>query len=361
MNKIKYGIIGAGTMAREHINNISIIEDAEVVALSDPDDHSLEKSKKIAPNEIKIFNNYIEMAEANLADVFLISSPNFTHYGIVKDLIKYNKHFLIEKPLCTNTADCIDLKKITENYKSIVWIGMEYRYMPPVAKFIQNIHNNKIGDLKMLSIREHREPFLVKVNDWNRLSKNTGGTLVEKCCHFFDLMRYIIKSDPIQVYASGGQDVNHLDEEYNGEKSDILDNAYVIVDFANKVRASLDLCMFAENSNFQEELSAVGTKGKIETGVPSSKSGINKSEVFLNLRNKITPDIETIEVDNKILQAGHHHGSTYYEHLKFLDCIKNKSNPEVSLNDGLIAVATGEAAEKSIKENRVVKMSEFNL
>ena len=361
MSKIKYGIIGAGTMAREHINNISIIEDAEVVALSDPDDHSLEKSKKIAPNEIKIFNNYIEMAEANLADVFLISSPNFTHYGIVKDLIKYNKHFLIEKPLCTNTADCIDLKKITENYKSIVWIGMEYRYMPPVAKFIQNIHNNKIGDLKMLAIREHREPFLVKVNDWNRLSKNTGGTLVEKCCHFFDLMRYITKSDPIQVYASGGQDVNHLDEEYNGEKSDILDNAYVIVDFANKVRASLDLCMFAENSNFQEELSAVGTKGKIETGVPSSKSGINKSEVSLNLRNKITPNIETIEVDNKILQAGHHHGSTYYEHLKFLDCIKNKSNPEVSLNDGLIAVATGEAAEKSIKENRVVKLSEFNL
>ena len=33
---------------------------------------------------------------------------------------------------------------------------MEYRYMPPVAKFIQNIHSNKIGDLKMLSIREHR-------------------------------------------------------------------------------------------------------------------------------------------------------------------------------------------------------------
>ena len=172
---------------------------------------------------------------------------------------------------------------------------MEYRYMPPVARLIEEVNKGTIGDLKMLSIREHRFPFLVKVNDWNRFSTNTGGTMVEKCCHFFDLMRYIIKSDPIQVYASGGQDVNHLDEEYNGEKSDILDNAYVIVDFANKVRASLDLCMFAENSNFQEELSAVGTKGKIETGVPSSKSGINKSEVSLNLRNKIKPDIETIE------------------------------------------------------------------
>ena len=35
------------------------------------------------------------------------------------------------------------------------------------------------------------------------------------------------------VMASGGQDVNHLDEVYNGERSDIMDNAYVIVEFAN--------------------------------------------------------------------------------------------------------------------------------
>ena len=361
MSKIKYGIIGAGTMAREHINNISIIEDAEVVALSDPDDHSLEKSKKISPNEIKIFNNYIEMAEANLADVFLISSPNFTHYGIVKDLIKYNKHFLIEKPLCTNTADCIDLKKITANYKSIVWIGMEYRYMPPVAKFIQNIHNNKIGDLKMLSIREHREPFLVKVNDWNRLSKNTGGTLVEKCCHFFDLMRLITNSEVTQVYASGDQSVNHLNENYNGKVPDILDNAFVILDFKNGIRSSLELCMFAENSEMQEELCVVGDKGKIETGVPADVSGKNSSEVRIGLRNSKNAIKEIVEVDKKILSAGQHHGSTYYQHLEFIKAINYNLKPQVSINDGLHAVAIGEAAEKSIKENRVVKMSEFNL
>ena len=47
----------------------------------------------------------------------------------------------------------------------------------------------------MLSIREHRLPFLQKVDDWNRFNKNTGGTLVEKCCHFFDLMRRIIGSE----------------------------------------------------------------------------------------------------------------------------------------------------------------------
>ena len=50
----------------------------------------------------------------------------------------------------------------------------------------------------------HRFPFLEKVGDWNRFSKNSGGTLVEKCCHFFDLMRLLTQSEPVQVYASGG-------------------------------------------------------------------------------------------------------------------------------------------------------------
>lgn len=359
MKKLKYAIIGAGTMAREHINNISIIDDAEVVALSDPHDNSLEQSRKIITNEVNIYNNYFEMAESNLADIFLISSPNFTHYNIVKDLLAFNKHLLIEKPLCTTTKDCSDLKKLTQNYNPVIWTAMEYRYMPPVEKFIKKIHDQKIGNLKMLSIREHRQPFLVKVNDWNRFSKNTGGTLVEKCCHFFDLMRLITQSEPLQVFASGAQDQNHLDEEYEGEKPDIIDNAYVIVDFENKSRAILDLCMFAENSNLQEELCAVGNKGKIETGVPSNRSGISNSDIRLGLRNEQKANIEIIEVDKKILQAGHHHGSTYYEHVKFLECIKNQSDPEVSLQDGLIAVATGEAAEKSIKENRVVKISEL--
>ena len=238
---------------------------------------------------------------------------------------------------------------------------MEYRYMPPVQRMIQEIHNKTIGDLKMLSIREHRFPFLHKVDDWNRFTIKTVCTLVEKCCHFFDLMRVIAQSEPLKVYASGNQDVNHLDEEYDGKVPDILDNAFVIVDFKNGVRAFLDLCMFAENSEYQEELCAVGTIGKIETEVPSNQSGISNSDLRIGLRENNSVINETIAVDAKILEVGHHHGSTYYEHKSFIKAIRNNTKPEVSLNDGLIAVAIGEAAETSIKEGRVVQMSEFNL
>ena len=358
MKIIKYGIIGAGTMAREHILNISLIENAEVVALSDPHEASLNQCKDILKTKVPCFKNHQDMINENLVDVYLISSPNFTHIEILKDVIKTKKHILVEKPLCTNTKDCLEIKKLTKDYPSLFWTAMEYRYMPPVAKFIDEIHNKTIGELKTLTIREHRFPFLKKVNNWNRFEKNTGGTLVEKCCHFFDLMRLIAKSKPISVYASGAQDVNHLDEEYDGKKPDIIDNAYVIVNFENGARSLLELCMFAENSNMQEELVATGNKGKIETSVPSNESGKISSNLRIGMRDGETR-LETIEVDKKILDAGHHHGSTYYEHLAFLNAIKNNSNPEVSLNDGLIAVAVGEAAEKSIKLKRLVKLEEI--
>mgnify|MGYP001391798784 FL=1 len=358
MKIIKYGIIGAGTMAREHILNISLIENAEVVALSDPHEASLNQCKDILKTKVPCFKNHQDMIKENLVDVYLISSPNFTHIEILKDVIKTKKHILVEKPLCTNTKDCLEIKKLTKDYPSLFWTAMEYRYMPPVAKFIDEIHNKTIGELKTLTIREHRFPFLKKINNWNRFEKNTGGTLVEKCCHFFDLMRLIAKSKPISVYASGAQDVNHLDEEYDGKKPDIIDNAYVIVNFENGARSLLELCMFAENSDMQEELVATGNKGKIETSVPSDESGKISSNLRIGMRDGETR-LETIEVDKKILEAGHHHGSTYFEHLAFLNAIKNNSNPEVSLNDGLIAVAVGEAAEKSIKLKRLVKLEEI--
>ena len=204
-DKIKYAIIGAGCMGQEHILNIEIIEDAKVVALCDTSEQSIKESLELLNNEVAIFEDYNELVRANIADAFIIATPNFTHIDVLKDVMKSEAHLLIEKPLCTTVKDCQEFEELSKNYPGVIWIAMEYRYMPPVQRMIQEIHNKTIGDLKMLSIREHRFPFLHKVDDWNRFTIKTGGTLVEKCCHFFDLMRLIAKSEPLKVYASGIQ------------------------------------------------------------------------------------------------------------------------------------------------------------
>ena len=360
-NTIKYGVIGTGVMGQEHIQNINIIENAEVVAICDTNENSRNQTKSLVKDSTKFYNDLNELISKNIADAYIIATPNFTHINVLEHILKTNKHLLIEKPLCTTTEDCKKFEILSKNYSKIIWTGMEYRYMPPVKQLIKEVHNNVIGKIKMFSIREHRFPFLHKVDDWNRFAINTGGTLVEKCCHFFDLMRLVTQSEPIKVYASGDQDVNHLSETYDGKTPDIIDNAFVIVDFENGVRGLLDLCMFAENSEYQEEIVAVGDIGKIETFVPSHTSGKDSSEVRIGLRKDNEVKINEIKVDKEILAAGHHHGSTYFEHLAFINAIQNNTPPEVSLRDGLMSVAIGEAAEKSIKENRVVDLKEFNL
>jgi len=358
---IKYGVIGAGVMGQEHIQNINIIENAEIVAVCDTNEISRNQAKSLVKSSTEFYNNLNELVSKNIADAYIIATPNFTHINILEQILTTNKHLLIEKPLCTTTENCKKFELLSKDYSKIIWTGMEYRYMPPVKQLINEVHNKTIGKIKMLSIREHRFPFLHKVDDWNRFVANTGGTLVEKCCHFFDLMRLVVQSEPIKVYASGNQDVNHLEEKYDGKTPDIIDNAFVIVDFENGVRGMLDLCMFAENSEYQEEIVAVGDIGKIETFIPSSGSGKDSSEVRIGFRKDNITKSNEVKVDKKILAAGHHHGSTYFEHLAFINAISNNEKPEVSLRDGLMAVAIGEAAENSIKEKRVVFMEEFKL
>jgi len=216
----------------------------------------------------------------------------------------------------------------------------------------------------MLTIREHRRPFLTKVSDWNRFARNTGGTMVEKCCHFFDLMRFIIQSEPVRVFASGAQDVNHLDETYQGECPDIIDNGYVIVDFEDGQRAMLELCMFAEGPHIQETITAVGDKARAEAKVPrslkwESDAKMRPATLELSARDSGKTTCEEIVLDEKLAVAGAHYGSTYYEHLGFLDMIKTGRAPDVSLKDGMIAVAIGEAAEQSIKTGKVVYLSDI--
>ncbi len=187
----------------------------------------------------------------------VITSPNYTHAAVLADALATDKHVLIEKPLCTTVNDCKRVVDAAADRDAITWMGLQYRFMPTPAAMLEQLATGVCGNTRMVSIREHRYPFLKKIGDWNRFTRNTGGTLVEKCCHFFDLMHLAAGAHPVRVMASGGQDVNHLDEEYEidgrMERPDILDNAFVIVEFANGVRGALDLCMFAEGGRFEQE------------------------------------------------------------------------------------------------------------
>ena len=352
-------------MGREHIRNISLLSDTKVSGIFEPNLEMRKLASQLAPDAI--FCETLEDLILNVPiDCLIIATPNFCH---MQDLCKIantkQMPILIEKPIVTNLQDIRKLKDFQKTYSSQIWVAMEYRFIPALQDFIKNTHRTT-GGVKMLSIREHRYPFLQKVDNWNRFNKYSGGTFVEKCCHFFDLMRLINVSDPIQIMASGGQDFNHLDEYYNGEKSDIWDNGFVIVDFENGSRAMLELCMFADVSTFQEEISAVGNQGKIECKLIGPKrfwdiAGNEQpvSSIIKNDRRCRTITTSHIPVDPILLEAGDHNGSTFFQHMEFQKMLLGERSVEVSVEDGVWAVRMGLAAQRSVLEKRFIQMSEI--
>ena len=225
--------------------------------------------------------------------------------------------------------------------------------MPPTQRLLDEVRGGTVGAVRMVSIREHRFPFLHKVGNWNRFNPNTGGTLVEKCCHYFDLMNLVVGSRPTRVIASGAQDVNHLDECYDGAVPDVIDNAYVIVEYDGGVRAMLDLCMFAEASKNEQELAVIGDEGKVEALVSESMLRIGRRA------DGIGAVTDVPVVDERVKFQGFHHGSSFLEHVDFLEAIRTGLPPAVTLEDGLWAVAIGEAAQRAIEQQRWVDVAEL--
>jgi predicted dehydrogenase len=350
-DEIRYGVIGSGMMGLEHISNVNAIDGSRVVAISDPDADSRKLGKRTAGlGDDMVFESHTDLLATGVCDAVVLVSPNHTHADIMEDILAAGVHVLVEKPLGTSVAECRRIIKAAEGHPGVIWMGLEYRYKPPIAALIDSVRAGSAGMVKMVAIREHRYPFLEKVGNWNRFRRNTGGTLVEKCCHFFDLMVLIAESKPVRVYASGAQDVNHLAESYDGETPDIIDNAYVIVDFENGSRGMLDLCMFAEGSRNEQELAVTGDVGKVEAFVP---------EGVLRVGRRAERAMEDHQVsDDHVAYAGLHEGASYLEHVDFVEAIRHGTPPQVTLEDGLLAVAVGEAAHRSIDEGRPVMMSE---
>ncbi|MBX2886105.1 MAG: Gfo/Idh/MocA family oxidoreductase [Granulosicoccus sp.] len=353
VNQLRYGLVGCGMMGQEHIKNIHLQKDCVVHSIFEPDADMRDTARELAPNAT-FKESLKDLVEDEALDCLVIVSPNYLHIPQLKEITSLRTiPILCEKPLSTDVADEAFINELHTSYAAPIWVAMEYRYMPPLTAFL-NRCDEVTGGVRMLTIREHRFPFLEKVNDWNRFNQYSGGTLVEKCCHFFDLMRLVLKDEPRHVMASGSQMVNHLNEVYDGQTSDIWDAAYALFDFNKGAKAMLELSMFAEGSKFQEHISAVGPKGKIECFIPGptrfwpEHMGKQPEPVLVVSPRDPIGEIETpVPVDETILAAGDHHGSTFYQHEGFRRVLLGEQEPDVTLMDGWKAVKMGMAAQQS--------------
>ena len=155
---IRYGVIGGGDMGREHVRNIGLIDGAAVTAVADPYEPSLSAACRLAGRDVLAYSDYRRLLAEAPVDAVVIATPNHTHTDVLGHALGTGKAILVEKPLCTTVEDCRRVETAARRSGSLVWVGMEYRYMPPVTRLVEAVHGGAVGRLRMLHIREHRRP-----------------------------------------------------------------------------------------------------------------------------------------------------------------------------------------------------------
>ncbi len=360
----KFNIIGAGNIGKEHIRVVMMEGRGIVHGIYDINSRSATDAKNMFNEnypdyELNVYESLEEACHDPQVDGLIICTPNYTHIDIVKEAVKAGKHILLEKPMATSIKDAYEITEMAKSYEGVFQIGLQYRYK---AIYVEAIHEalerKSVGDLKTISILEHRLPFLDKVGQWNKFSKYSGGTFIEKCCHYFDLFNLFAQSKPVEVYATGGAAVNFTEFEYDGNKSDIVDHAFVNVTYENGIRANFNLCMFAPM--FYEELILCGDEGRLKASesenfvsIPNKRNHLEVIRVDGTPSKEITPSYAT-----EIEESGHG-GSSYYEQVEFINSIKGDQKKTVSVDEGFWSIVVGAAAEESLRKGKVINIEEY--
>ena len=151
---VRYGVIGTGMMGCEHIANIAALDGAAVTAICDPHEPSLAKARHaaatasngtVSPAE---FSDDRALIDSGLCDAVVIATPNHRHVTPLLDAMAAGLHVLVEKPLCTTLDDCRVVVEASRSHDAVAWVGLEYRYMPPVARLVQEVRAGTVGEVE---------------------------------------------------------------------------------------------------------------------------------------------------------------------------------------------------------------------
>lgn len=392
---ISVAVLGVGMMGQEHISYMSKYPQIRIKFLCDDNSTMVEKALSLISCEEKpeCFTKEEDLLKrVGEIDLLVIATPNFMHTPHLLRWAKYPICILVEKPVAISEKQVLALQIASPSFQANIWVAMEYRYIPAIQKLYQLLPT--IGPIKNVSIRENRFPFLTKVNEWNKDVEKSGDTLVEKCCHFFDLFRLLSGQDMRSCNSKVQRGL--LDQHYGYDRREdnpvpIIDSAYVLMDFlprycsieqshtlrnyagANQLHQStlgcLELCMFADGSRHQEEIVVTGMLGRLEAYLPENKVFCYKRPIASDWVDKSLPPPkssikeEIIDCSNlknvysfadEIPQhAGHHYCSTAIEWKYLIEQVEAWQSggefvPQVSLEDGLAAVEMGMKAQHNI-------------
>ncbi|HAT9333727.1 TPA: inositol 2-dehydrogenase [Legionella pneumophila subsp. pneumophila] len=224
----RIGIVGAGRIGRLHAENILFhLPQFELVAIADPQiDRNWAEKLGIA-----IVSNQSEdvLCHPEL-DAILIASPSHLHLEQIITASIHEKAVFCEKPIGLNEEEIEKTLNIIKNNNTLLQLGFNRRFDPGFANIQKRVQFGEIGTPHILRITS-RDPACPS----KEYCATSGGIFMDMSIHDFDMARFLMQSEVVEVYATGAVLINPDFEQF-----DDVDTAIIQLRFANGAFGVID-------------------------------------------------------------------------------------------------------------------------
>ncbi|WP_368345568.1 Gfo/Idh/MocA family protein [Pelagovum sp. HNIBRBA483] len=160
--------------------------------------------------EVPQFETVEEMLAACKPDLFFVGSPNRFHLDHIRAGLEADvPHIFTEKPVVVSIPETIELARLLAQHggASRLMVGLVLRYSQHMVDLRQAMADGALGKIVSLEANEHIGPYhgAFFMRDWRRMEHNSGGFMLEKCCHDLDIYNMVTGSRPARVASFGGR------------------------------------------------------------------------------------------------------------------------------------------------------------
>jgi myo-inositol 2-dehydrogenase/D-chiro-inositol 1-dehydrogenase len=244
---LRFGLLGAGRIGQIHGRNITASGDAKLVAVADVDKASAERLAEAAGAEVRDVDAIIAAGDI---DAVLIGTPTDTHADLIESAARAGKAVFCEKPVdlaATRVEACL---KVVEAAGTPLMIGFNRRFDPSFATLKERLNNDVIGAVEIVTIIS-RDPGPPPISYIER----SGGLYRDMMIHDFDMARFLLDEEPIEVHAYGSA----LVDKAIGDAGDI-DTAVVMLKTASGKLAQISNSRRA-SYGYDQRIEVHGSKG----------------------------------------------------------------------------------------------------
>ncbi|MCL5105460.1 MAG: Gfo/Idh/MocA family oxidoreductase [Armatimonadetes bacterium] len=258
---VRVGVVGAGKFGVMHLDaftQLGYTGAAELAAIAEA--NPARAGELRAQYDCPVYTDYREMIEKADIDAVTVATPDHLHREIAVAAARAGKHVLVEKPLDVTIEGCDEMVQAAKDSNVLLQVDFHKRYDPDHQAIERRVQAGDLGDILYGSV--HMEDRIEVPSQWFPHWAPNSSPAWFLGVHFYDLVRWVIKSDVKSVYATGSK--NTLLKDYGVDTYDCV-NAKV--EFENGATFAFDTSWIIPQgfeSVVNQTLRVVGTRGVFE-------------------------------------------------------------------------------------------------